>query len=235
MTGFSWKRAATLLIAAAAFTPAASQAGFVVDFTGAAFSLGFSGATDAGGGAVRYDYAVQLVDDGRVDPNDSVSDFFTLYDVFGIEADSIETTGLLTAFTASLDFLGRTAANTAPVDAADVLNLTFTYDGAGTIDAGEDGQETALGTFSFVSTGRVADADGAFVFFTGQATKDNSVGWPGGPRPLSTISEEKVPGPEGPGGAPAVPEPGTLTLLAMGGLGLAGGAIRKRRKAAGAA
>ncbi len=121
----------------------------------------------------RADFSVAL-DPNTNQPDQQLQkgDFFTLYDINGLNAASITTNA---QFTFTVQTPGVTAPGTAPTDSA-LPNITFTYQGA-TISA-----DTSFSGFSFTSTDTVSSINGTFtsldqkVSATGPVTNKSSIG-----------------------------------------------------------
>jgi hypothetical protein len=120
-----------------------------------------------------------------VDQTVNTGDFFTIYD-FGSIATGSNTQP--TGWTFSQALIGPTAALTSPTDNPNILNLTWTYNGATPITG-----SAALGIFSVItSTDQLKDGQ-----FTAQATRNSG---PNAGTKVSNIGNVAVP----------VPEPSTL-------------------------
>src|SRR5438309_10978530 len=116
-----------------------------------------------------------------VDQTVNAGDFFTIYDFGSI---ALGTNTQPTSWTFSQALVGPTAALTIPTDDPNVLNLTWTYNGATPITG-----SAALGLFSVVtSTDQLKTGQ-----FTAQATR--STGPEAGTK-ISNIGQVSVPVPE---------------------------------------
>jgi hypothetical protein len=116
-----------------------------------------------------------------VDETVNTGDFFTIYD-FGSIAPGSNTQP--TGWTFSQALIGPTAALTSPTDNANVLNLTWTYNGANPIVG-----SAALGLFSVITnTDQLKTGQ-----FTAQATRNSG---PNAGTKISNVGTVSVPVPE---------------------------------------
>ena len=152
----------------------------------------------------RFDYSVILQSDTVL----RTGDYFTVYDFAGFVPNSNTQPANFSFTTATT---GKTPAHVQPSDDPSIPNLTFTYTGSDT-EVGE----LALGSFTALSRYTRTRED----YFTGQTHRelDGHLN--------SNITDTLVPVPCHP---PAVPEPASIVLLALG-LPLALG-VRAFRKA----
>ena len=169
------------------------------------------------GSLFAYSYTATLAADQALRTNN----FFTIYDFEGFDSFGSVPAG----FTGSASLLGRTPGDVLPFDSADVLNVTFTYNGA-TINqpiGGMQGVSTELGTFTVFSK---FDGLGP-IPFTSRSIKNN------GGAAGSTVSNIGTTfGPLAGGGIGAdVPEPSVWAMLLIG-FGAIGVSARRRRPVA---
>ena len=159
---------------------------------------------DPAGANFSWNYSANVTTDQRVQG----TDFFTIYDFGSIVAGSA-TQPAGWSFSTSLS--GVTPAQIAPNDDPNVLNLTWTYNGAGQI-----GGPAPLGTFSVLTTTNQARSDD----FAAQGTRS------GGPdigTKVNNVGIVSVPVPEMSALAP---------MIGVCGIGLIGfltSFLRKRR------
>jgi len=124
-----------------------------------------------------WNYAANVTVNQTINPGD----FFTIYD-FGSIAPGSNTQP--TGWTFSQALIGPTAALTSPTDNPNILNLTWTYNGAAPIVG-----SAALGIFSVVtSTDQLKTGQ-----FTAQATRSSG---PDAGTKISNIGSVSVPVPE---------------------------------------
>jgi hypothetical protein len=139
----------------------------------------------------------------------TTGDFFTIYD-FGpfISGSNVQPTG----WTFSSSLLTPPPSGTNPPDNPTLLNLTWTYTGAATIPT-----DSTVGPFSVTVAGtqfrEVPDTRASY--FAAQATRTGGSG-----TKISNVGQIPVP--------VAIPEPTTLSLLALGAAGAAARAFRRR-------
>jgi hypothetical protein len=141
----------------------------------------------------RWTYAIVLPTDSQIRPGD----YFTIYDFGGLQSTATEQPE---GWTNRVTNVGPTPPNVNPSDDANIPNLTWTYNGP-TIPTGQMG----LGNFwAFSAYGDATDS-----FFTAKThrTSDGRVD--------QNITDTIVPVPTS-GPPPAVPEPTTLALAALG-------------------
>jgi hypothetical protein len=177
------------------------------------------GAPTAEGSSFRYTYDVDLQGDQRIDPA-NLTRFTIFYFAGFVPGSNVQPTGWAFQAVASgldPDFFGT--------DNPGVLNLVWTYVGGGTIGAGPDNQ-VDLGAFSALSSFNATTTE----TFAARATKDSPLAASDG-TPTANFGFVEVASSLAPQ-EPVAPEPGTLGLLALGGLGLVGGAAVRRRRAA---
>ncbi len=164
----------------------------------------FNGTSPSGTNTV-WGYQIDITSDQQV----TTGDFFTIYD-FGpfISGSSVQPSG----WTFSSSLVTPPPAGVNPPDDPSLLNLTWTYTGTTTIPTG-----STVGPFSVTVAGtefQEVPATRASYFAaqgtrTGDGTKINNVG--------------QIPVPT------AIPEPTTLSLLALGAAGAAARALRRRK------
>lgn len=166
----------------------------------------FSGTTPGTGTNTVVNYGINITTDQEV----HLGDFFTIYD-FGpfMAGTNVQPAGW--AFSSAFVTMPPSGVN--PPDDPTLENLTWTYTGPTVIPTG-----THLGPFSvqiataqFQQVLQVRNA-----FFAAQATRSSV---PNGTK-ISNVGQVSVPVP--------VPEPTTLSLLAVGAIGAAVRAIRRR-------
>ncbi len=142
-------------------------------------------------GNFRWTYAIVLPTDSQL----QAGDYFTIYDFGGLVPDSVVAPDGWSVVVANT---GTTPPRLTPDDHAGLPNMTFTYTGP-TITTGQ----TGLGNFWATSTFQAATD--SFLTARTHRTSDGA--------PDSNITEVVVPVPVAP---PAVPEPATLALAALG-------------------
>jgi hypothetical protein len=153
-----------------------------------------------------WGYQIDITSNQQV----TTGDFFTIYD-FGpfISGSNVQPTGW--TFTSSL--LTPPPSGTNPPDDPTLLNLTWRYTGAATIPT-----DSTVGPFSVTVAGtqfqEVPNTRSSY--FAAQATR---TGDPGGTK-INNVGKISVP--------VAIPEPTTLSLLALGAAGAAARAFRRR-------
>ncbi|HEY6070141.1 MAG TPA: PEP-CTERM sorting domain-containing protein [Chthoniobacterales bacterium] len=166
----------------------------------------FNGTSPGSGTNTAVNYAINITSDQEV----HIGDFFTIYD-FGpfIAGTNVQPAGW--AFSSALVTSSPSGVN--PPDDPSLANLTWTYTGPSVIPTG-----THLGPFSVqIATAQFQETlQLRLSYFAAQGTK---VSDPIGTK-LSNVGRVSVPVP--------VPEPTTLSLLAVGALGAAVRAIRRR-------
>lgn len=184
-------------------------------------ALGLVGSANAGllpvnvtvtpdGDNYRFTYGVVLTSDSVL----TNGDFFTIYDFEGFVPD----TAVIDSdfdFSFSANNVGDTPPLTTPSDDPEIPNLTFTYEGDDLL-AGSVG----LGNFSAIST-LGSTKTGEFAALSRKQIDPDTED--------SNITEAQVPATLS--DPPEVPEPATLTLLAVGGLAGAAGYRRRAKKA----
>jgi hypothetical protein len=166
----------------------------------------FDGTSPGSGTSTVWNYVIDITSDQQV----TTGDFFTIYD-FGpfVMGSNLQPTG----WTFSSAFVTAPPAGVNPPDNPSLENLTWTYTGTATIPTG-----THLGNFS------VAIATGQFqstpptrsAYFAALATRND-----GSRGKIANVGQISVP--------VAIPEPATLSLLALAGAGSALRAIRRRK------
>jgi hypothetical protein len=157
----------------------------------------FVGTTPSGGNTV-WGYQIDITSDAKI----TTGDFFTIYD-FGpfIAGSNVQPSG----WTFSSSLVGPTPSGVAPPDDPNLLNLTWTYSGP-TIST-----SSGIGPFSVTIAGTQTQTQSSY--FAAQSTRETE-----GTK-LNNVGRIPVPAP--------IPEPTTLSLLA---LGVAGAAIRTLRR-----
>lgn len=173
--------------------------------------------TDAGGGVYDWNYEAVLTTDSRVDGTDMANPNparFVIYDFAGFQGYANPGDNPDWQFNSQL--VGPVPIFQNPNDAADLLNMVFTYIGENSIDNIEGATPINLGTFTLQSTFSNVN------FVTGNYSSED------------TREINETTGATGPGGHTApiqvpgnVPEPASLLLLGAGMLGLAA-RLRKR-------
>jgi hypothetical protein len=148
-------------------------------------------------GDTTFDYSVSLSNDERIDASGTGNTaFFTIYDFEGYVANSIVAP---TNWVPSVQYVGITPVGVSVPDDPAIVNLTFTYTGATTIDG--TGQ-----TFTGFSADSVYSMINSNAYFSQQSTKN--AGAAAGGRDAG-FGPESTP-------MSGVPEPSTLTLLGAG-------------------
>ena len=194
-------------IAAAALTAAMAVPSF------ADLSPINTGVTPSGSNQL-FTYRADFAVGSNLDHQLNSGDFFTLYDIRGLNTSSITSA---TDFTSSVQFVGVTPANVAPPDSASIDNITYTYNGP-TLTA-----DQSFNGFGFTSTSPYSSQLG---FFASRDQKELSGG-------TGFTDEGHVGNVLVPSDVPATtttPEPGTVASFAFGAFGLFGLAFTKRRK-----
>jgi hypothetical protein len=168
----------------------------------------FTGTSPSGPNTV-WGYQIDITSDQQV----TTGDFFTIYD-FGpfISGSNVQPAGW--TFSSSLVTAPPSGIN--PPDDPKLLNLTWTYTGTATIPTG-----STVGPFSVTVAGtqfgEVAQTRNSY--FAAQATRANGIH--AGTK-IGNVGQIPVP--------TAIPEPTTLSLLALGGAGAVARGLRRRRK-----
>ena len=172
-----------------------------------------TGVTPSGSNQL-FTYAADFAVGSSSDHQLNSGDFFTLYDIQGLNVASITSNA---DFTSTVQLLGVTPANVAPPDSASIDNITYTYTGPRlTADQSFTG-------FSFTSTSQFSSQLG---FFASRDQKQLSGG-------AGFTDEGHVGNVLVPSDAPATtttPEPGTVASFAFGGFGVLGLGLLNRRK-----
>ena len=165
----------------------------------------FTGTSPSGTNTV-WGYQIDITSSQQV----TTGDFFTIYD-FGpfISGSNAQPTG----WTFSSSLLTAPPSGTIPPDDPTLLNLTWTYTGTTTIPT-----NSTVGPFSVTITGtQFQEAPRTRAsYFAAQATRTGGSG-----SKISNVGQIPVP--------VAIPEPTTLSLLALGAAGAAARAFRRRK------
>jgi len=160
-----------------------------------------SGAPSPLGSNFTWNYSANVT----VDQNVQTGDFFTIYD-FGnfISGSNIQPAG----WTFSSALTGKNPSLVTPTDSPSILNLTWTYNGAATING-----SAPLGTFSIVTnTNQLRTSD-----FAAEATRNSG---PNVGTKVDNIGNISVP----------VPEMSTfLPILTVCGAGVLSSVLRRQR------
>ena len=168
----------------------------------------FTGTTPSGSNTV-WGYQIDITSDQQV----TTGDFFTIYD-FGpfISGSNVQPSG----WTFSSSLVTAPPSGTNPPDDPTLLNLTWTYTGSATIPPGSN-----VGPFSVTIAGTQfqENPQTRASYFAAQATRAS--GENAGSK-VNNVGRIPVP--------TAIPEPTTLSLLALGAAGAAARALRRRRK-----
>jgi hypothetical protein len=156
-----------------------------------------------------WGYQIDITSNQQV----TTGDFFTIYD-FGpfISGSNVQPSG----WTFSSSLLTTPPSGVNPPDDPTLLNLTWTYTGATTIPT-----NSTVGPFSVTVAGtqfQEAPPTRA-AYFAAQATRATG---DGAGTKINNVGQVPVP--------TAIPEPTTLSLLALGGAGAVARALRRRRK-----
>jgi len=166
----------------------------------------FTGTSPSGTNTV-WGYQIDITSDQQV----TAGDFFTIYD-FGpfISGSNVQPSG----WTFSSSLMTPPPSGTNPPDDPTLLNLTWTYTGSATIPTG-----STVGPFSVTVAGtQFQEAPQTRAsYFAAQATRAGANG-----TKINNVGQIPVP--------TAIPEPTTLSLLALGGAGAVARALRRRRK-----
>lgn len=167
----------------------------------------FTGTSPSGPNTV-WGYQIDITSDQQV----TTGDFFTIYD-FGpfVSGSNVQPGG----WTFSSSLVGPTPSGVVPPDDPTLLNLTWTYTGSAAIPTG-----STVGPFSVTVAGtQFQEAPQTRAsYFAAQATRAGV----GNGTKISNVGRIPVP--------TAIPEPTTLSLLALGAAGAAARALRRRRK-----
>jgi PEP-CTERM motif-containing protein len=166
----------------------------------------FAGTTPGSGTNTVWNYTIDITSDQQV----TAGDFFTIYD-FGpfITGSNLQPTG----WTFSSSLVTTPPPGTIPPDDPTLQNLTWTYTGSTTIPT-----NTHLGTFSVTTATSIFQQAPSTRsgFFAATATRVT-----GGGTKINNVGRLPVP--------VLVPEPTTLSLIALAAAGSAVRAIRRRR------
>jgi hypothetical protein len=167
----------------------------------------FAGTTAGSGTSTVWNYTINITSDQQV----TTGDFFTIYD-FGsfVMGSNLQPTGW--SFSSAFVTSPPTGGN--PPDNPSLENLTWTYTGTAAIPSG-----TQLGNFSVaVATSHFeASPQTRNGYFAAQGTR---TGLPAGSK-IANVGQIPVP--------VAIPEPTTLSLLALAGVSSAFRALRRRK------
>lgn len=178
-------------------------------------------ASPAGGFLYRYEAGIADNEKLRSDfgtASNTAPDFFILHDFAGYIGGSIAVTGPAAgSWTAVAELTSTPVVGIAPVDDPILFNLRFNFISLAQLV----GPAT---TFQFEARS-IGGTPSSLNTFTGATTK-NAVGAGDDNANVATISTYS--GPDA-SRAAAIPEPGTLTLVGLGLLPLAGAFIRRRK------
>jgi hypothetical protein len=167
----------------------------------------FAGTSPSGPNTV-WGYHIDITSNQQV----TTGDFFTIYD-FGpfISGSNAQPSG----WTFSSSLLTPPPSGVNPPDNPTLLNLTWTYTGSTTIPTG-----STVGPFSVTIAREFQEVPNTRAsYFAAQATRAD--GDHAGTK-INNVGQIPVP--------TAIPEPTTLSLLALGAAGAAARALRRRRK-----
>jgi hypothetical protein len=164
----------------------------------------FTGAAASGNNTV-WSYKIDIT----VNADVTTGDFFTIYD-FGpfVAGTAVAPAG----WTFSFSNLGPTPSGVLPPDDPSIVNITWTYTGP-TLH-----ESSNIGPFSIATAGVQTEPSLRTGYFAAQATS--------GPNPttkLNNVGRITVPT------LVPVPEPTTLSLLALGAIGAAFRTVRRRK------
>ena len=171
-----------------------------------------TGVTTSGSGQM-FTYNADFAVGANTDHQLISGDYFTLYDIRGLNTSSITSNA---EFTSAFQLVGVTPTNVAPPDNASIENITYTYTGP-TLTA-----DHAFSGFSFTSTSPFSTQLG---YFASRDEKQLTGG--GGFSDEAHVGNVLVPTDT----PTTTPEPGTVASFAFGGFGLLGLGFMNRRKA----
>jgi len=183
---------------------------------GASITPVLIGSPVATGSDFAYNYSATLASDQAL----RTGAFFTLYDFVGFTGFG----SVVSNFTATAQNVGVTAPKTLPDDNTSIVNVTFTYNGPDVNYNGALG-EREIGTFTVFGSGStvVLGDFTSFAFLNNGPTKGSGVSTVGN-NAVGVAGFEDAGNPNG-----IVPEPATWGMM-LAGMGLVGGAMRRRNR-----